>query len=1052
MRKGRARGLRGRGDGDGRPGFARGGCPRRRPRRAASRLRARRRSDSPRALCLVPRAEGAGERPAPGQPRRAARGRDVGLPWSWPDAARDSLLVQHLDGRASPRMPHKKAPLVRRSDRAARGLDRRGDAGRGDPGVRGGGAPRGPLGLREARCAPRLPPVRATAWVRSPDRRFVLARLEKEGLAPSPEAVARDAPPPGHASTSSACRRRPRRSTPSSPTPARRVRAGRRPAAGLAALRRALGAALARPGPLRRHQRLREGPPPHDLEVPRLGDRRAQPRHAVRPVHHRADRRRHAAGRDARAADRDRLPPQHAAQRGGRHRRRGGALRDARRPRQHDRHGLAGHHDRLRPVPQPQVRPVLAEGLLPDARLLRQRRVPVVRRRARRSMDTWIVEPELELPTPRAGGAARRRCRREARLAAARARRAATSTADAAQAWEREIAGRRPAVWTALEPTCGSSAQSGAALARLPDGSLLASGAGARPKDTYTVDGPRCRRPRITAFRLEALPDPSLPAEGPGRDDYGQLRADRPRGQRSTAPAASRSPHARVADVNEKRRRRLRGPRPTTTATGAGAGHRRRVATTSACASRRALRRGPAGRRATLTLTLAFRSGWHAVQRASAASACPPRPRRQPLRRPRPCPTRSGGSSPRPSPQRSGQSSGRRSSRGSGPSRRRSTRPRDRAAARSRPSSTQMKVLDRARSCRSARPTSGRPRSCASAAASSQGREGLRGGARRVLPPLPDDADAEPARPRALAREPGQPAHRARDREPRLGAVLRPRPRRDRARTSAPRASARSHPELLDWLADRVRASAGGAMKALHRLIVTSATYRQSSRVTPALLERDPDNRLLARGPAVPPRGRDGPRRGARRERAAQPEDRRPERLPAAARGHLGRPVQRRTKWDDEHGRGPLPPRPLHVLRRTVALSEPRRPSTRRAASSARCAASRTNTPLQALDHPQRPGLRRGGARAWPRRMVRGGAGRSPAARADLRVPPVHGPRARRRPSCAALVALLRRSSASRFAAGRRSRPRRLHGAAARTPDGRRRRAGGAGRSWRTSC
>jgi hypothetical protein len=40
-------------------------------------------------------------------------------------------------------------------------------------------------------------------------------------------------------------------------------------------------------------------------------------------------------------------------------------------------------------------------------------------------------------------------------------------------------------------------------------------------------------------------------------------------------------------------------------------------------------------------------------------------------------------------------------------------------------------------------------------------------------------------------------------------------------------------------------------MKALHKLIVTSASYRQSSVVPPALLERDPDNRLLARGPRV---------------------------------------------------------------------------------------------------------------------------------------------------------------------------------------------------------
>ena len=56
------------------------------------------------------------------------------------------------------------------------------------------------------------------------------------------------------------------------------------------------------------------------------------------------------------------------------------------------------------------------------------------------------------------------------------------------------------------------------------------------------------------------------------------------------------------------------------------------------------------------------------------------------------------------------------------------------------------------------------------------------------------------------------------------------------------------HQELLDWLATEL-VGRGWDMKALHRLIVTSATYRQSSRVTPALAERDPDNRLLARGP-----------------------------------------------------------------------------------------------------------------------------------------------------------------------------------------------------------
>lgn len=57
-----------------------------------------------------------------------------------------------------------------------------------------------------------------------------------------------------------------------------------------------------------------------------------------------------------------------------------------------------------------------------------------------------------------------------------------------------------------------------------------------------------------------------------------------------------------------------------------------------------------------------------------------------------------------------------------------------------------------------------------------------------------------------------------------------------------------SHPELLDWLATEfVRLS--WDVKAMQRLIVTSATYRQSSKVSAELLEIDPENRWLARGP-----------------------------------------------------------------------------------------------------------------------------------------------------------------------------------------------------------
>ncbi|MBS0201489.1 MAG: DUF1553 domain-containing protein [Planctomycetes bacterium] len=72
-----------------------------------------------------------------------------------------------------------------------------------------------------------------------------------------------------------------------------------------------------------------------------------------------------------------------------------------------------------------------------------------------------------------------------------------------------------------------------------------------------------------------------------------------------------------------------------------------------------------------------------------------------------------------------------------------------------------------------------------------------------------------------------------------------------------------SHPELLDWLAaefmqptvtpavgdNKAPLAQPWDMKAIQKLIVMSATYRQSSRVTPELAERDPENRLLARGP-----------------------------------------------------------------------------------------------------------------------------------------------------------------------------------------------------------
>jgi hypothetical protein len=59
-----------------------------------------------------------------------------------------------------------------------------------------------------------------------------------------------------------------------------------------------------------------------------------------------------------------------------------------------------------------------------------------------------------------------------------------------------------------------------------------------------------------------------------------------------------------------------------------------------------------------------------------------------------------------------------------------------------------------------------------------------------------------------------------------------------------------SHPELLDWLADRFVRD-GWDVKALHRLILSSATFRQSSHAPAEITRRDPENEWLARGPTL---------------------------------------------------------------------------------------------------------------------------------------------------------------------------------------------------------
>ncbi len=108
------------------------------------------------------------------------------------------------------------------------------------------------------------------------------------------------------------------------------------------------------------------------------------------------------------AEHRDRLPSQRDDQRGRRRRSRGIDVRSARRSREHDRDRLARHDARLRAVPQPQVRSVQPEGLLPAARVLRQHRLrePYVRRRHA------LLRGPARSRDAGAGDGAQARCRR----------------------------------------------------------------------------------------------------------------------------------------------------------------------------------------------------------------------------------------------------------------------------------------------------------------------------------------------------------------------------------------------------------------------------------------------------------------------------------------------------------------------------------------------------------------------------------------------------------------------------------------------------------------
>jgi hypothetical protein len=439
--------------------------------------------------------------------------------------------------------------------------------------------------------------------------------------------------------------------------------------------------------------------------------------------------------------------------------------------------------------------------------------------------DKWIVEPDLELAAPEVLQ------RRDALKAEADALKKTIETSDLGAeraAWETALRSKPP-LWTVLRPVRFVSAYA-AVLEKKKDGSLLASGPLA-DKDLYTVTV-RTPNAGITALRLEALPDPSLPANGPGRSPSGNFVLTRLGLRAGSEPI----PLARaVADFSED------------------------------------------GRSIAQALDDAEDSGWGIdgqQGRAHAAVFLPLKP------------IEGGGTLTVMLEQYGGSA--------------KSTLGRFRLSATSSANpwgGVQVpeeirKVLDTPLPARTAEQTKTLTDSFRPLAASLDAPRARLAQVRRELDAIPiptamilreragSERPSTPMRIRGSYMSPGERVYAATpaflppipEGRPvnRLGLAYwlvdeeNPLTARVAVNRSWEQLFGRglvltsedfgtqgeppTHPELLDWLATTFT-SEGWSAKKIHRLMVTSATYRQSSRAAPAVIERDPDNRMLARGP-----------------------------------------------------------------------------------------------------------------------------------------------------------------------------------------------------------
>jgi cytochrome c553 len=746
-----------------------------------------------------------------------------------PGRSRESLLVQHLRGEARPAMPYGRPPLDAAAIAQIAAWIDAGASGEGTAPVASPGRP----GDRPIHWAyrrpqrPLVPGVSRPAWVRNPVDAFVLARLEREGLAPAPEA-----------DRETLVRRLSLDLVGLPPSPAE-IDAFLADA-DEGAFERVVDRLLASP-----HYGERWARP--WLDLARYADTHGYEKDQARTAWRWRDWVIDALNRDVSFRDftieqiaGDMLPGATDAQRiaTGFHRntllnQEGGIdVEEARFETLVDRVNTTAavwlgstvacaqcHNHKFDPVSQKDYYRLLAFFDNGEYR---------VHGEGEEVVDRWIVEPEIELATP-AQAARRAVLRREAEELGREA--ATRDLAEELTAFERDVAGREPRFVT-LAPV-RAAAKGGARLAPRPDGSVLASGETAS-QDVYTVT---VRGPieRATAFRLEALPDPSLPRLGPGRAGSGAFVLTGIDLRAAGRPVALARAFADIGDARRSAGRVL----DSHAATGWGP-------TADGDVGQRRVLVVEAKRPVTapeLTFTLRFESGWPHVQASLG------RFRLQATSSPRPF----AGLPLAPQTRALLET----------PAAARTPGQQDTLLAWFRPLAPSLDAArDRLLAIQSEldamkvatapvvqeRAGFERPSTLLRERGSftSPG-ERVFAAVPAAFGALPDD---QPPNRLGLARWLASPENPlgARVAVNRLWQTVFGRGLVATAEDFGSQGEPPSHPELLDWLAVEL-VEKGWSQKSLLRTIVTSATYRQASTVTAALRERDPDNRLLARGP-----------------------------------------------------------------------------------------------------------------------------------------------------------------------------------------------------------